>query len=165
MKLASIFGPGDPIPPRYTCDGEDVSPLLRWSDAPAEARSFALIVDDPDAPAGTFVHWVLCDVPGDARALPAEVAKRDTLPGGGTQGLNDFGRVGYSGPCPPAGAPHRYRFTLYALDTRLGLPARPRKPDVVRAMQGHVLAEAALVGRYQRARAAPRARRAAARRS
>lgn len=157
MKLASIFAPGEPIPALHTCDGEDVSPPLRWSDAPAEAKSLVLIVDDPDAPAGTFVHWVLYDLPASASALPERIARLDVVPGGGSQGLNDFARVGYGGPCPPPGRPHRYVFKLYALDTRLGLAPRKRKPDVLQAMRGHVLAEAELVGRYQRAAPARRA--------
>jgi Raf kinase inhibitor-like YbhB/YbcL family protein len=150
MQLTSIFEPGEPIPVRYTCDGENVSPPLRWSEAPADTKSFVLIVDDPDAPAGTFVHWVLYDLPGGSRALPERVEGGDAAEGG-TQGLNDFDRVGYGGPCPPGGRPHRYVFTLYALDARLGLAPRKRKADVLRAMRGHVLAEAALVGRFQRA--------------
>jgi Raf kinase inhibitor-like YbhB/YbcL family protein len=152
MKLTSIFQPGDRIPPRYTCDGEDVSPPLRWSDVPEDAQGFVLIVDDPDAPGETFVHWLLYDVPGQARALPKGVDARDTVPGAGTQGMNDFGRVGYGGPCPPRGRPHLYVFTLYALDGRLGLAARKRKADVLRVMRNHVLAQVELTGRYERGR-------------
>jgi Raf kinase inhibitor-like YbhB/YbcL family protein len=164
VKLTSTFEPGELIPVRHTCDGEDVSPPLRWSEPPADTRSFALIVDDPDAPGGTFVHWLLYDVPAGSRALPEGVEGRD-LAEGGTQGLNGFDRVGYGGPCPPGGPPHRYVFTLYALDARLGLPPRGQKADVLRAMRGHVLAEAELVGRFQRSARPPRARRPATGRS
>jgi Raf kinase inhibitor-like YbhB/YbcL family protein len=154
MKLTSIFEASDAIPARYTCDGEDVSPPLRWSDVPPDTRSFALVVDDPDAPAGTFVHWLLYDVPADVRELSEGIATRDVVPGVGTQGLNDFGRVGYGGPCPPAGRPHRYVFTLYALDSRLDLAPRQRKSQVLRAVRDHVLARTELLGQFERGRAA-----------
>lgn len=160
MNLTSVFEPDGRIPPRCTCDGRDDSPALRWSDVPDNVKSFVLIVDDPDAPGGTFVHWVLYDLPPETRELPEGIPPRESVTGGGTQGLNDFGRAGYGGPCPPAGPPHRYVFTLSALDTRLGLAPRKRAADVRRAMQSHVLVEAQLVGRFQRARTvgAPRAR-------
>jgi Raf kinase inhibitor-like YbhB/YbcL family protein len=155
MNLTSVFEPDGRIPPRCTCDGRDASPALRWSDVPDDdVKSFVLIVDDPDAPGGTFTHWVLYDLPPQARALPEGVPPRESMEGGGVQGLNDFGRIGYGGPCPPAGPAHRYRFTLFALDTRLGLPPRKRAAEVQRAMRNHVLAEAQLVGRFQRARTA-----------
>jgi Raf kinase inhibitor-like YbhB/YbcL family protein len=163
MNLTSVFEADGRIPPRYTCDGEDESPALSWSDVPENVKSFVLIVDDPDAPGGTFVHWVLYDVSARARGLAEGLSPGGSVAGAGTQGLNDFGRLGYGGPCPPPGAPHRYVFTLSALDTRLGLAPRMRAADVRRAMQSHVLAEARLVGRFQRARAAgatrPRRRR------
>jgi Raf kinase inhibitor-like YbhB/YbcL family protein len=158
MRLTSIFLPDDSIPSRYTCDGEDVSPPLHWSNAPEDAKAFVLIVDDPDAPGGTFSHWLLYDVPADARALSEGVAKRDTVPGAGMYGVNDFGGVGYGGPCPPSGRPHRYVFALYALDAKLGLASRKRKADVLRGMRDHVLAQAELVGRYERGRPARPAR-------
>jgi Raf kinase inhibitor-like YbhB/YbcL family protein len=154
MNLTSVFEPAGQIPARFTCDGRDDSPALRWSDVPDGVKSFVLIVDDPDAPGGTFVHWVLYDLPPEARALTEGIPPRGSVAGGGTQGLNDFGRVGYDGPCPPAGPAHRYVFTLSALDTRLGLARGQRAAAVQRAMQGHVRAGAQLVGRFQRARTA-----------
>jgi len=140
------------IPSVHTCDGHDVSPALRWSGAPAGTRSFVLIVDDPDAPdpaapKRTYVHWVLYDVPADASELP-EGATSDTVPRGTREGINDWDRAGYGGPCPPIGR-HRYFFKLYALDTLLGDLGRAKKADVERAMRGHVLEETQLVGTYQ----------------
>ena len=109
MNLTSVFEPDGRIPPRYTCDGRDGSPPLGWSDVPDNVRSFVLIVDDPGAPGGTFVHWVVYDLPPEARGLPEGLPPREATAGGGAQGLNDFGRVGYGGPCPPAGPPHQDR--------------------------------------------------------
>ena len=148
------FREGAAIPGKHTCDGADVSPPLAWSAAPAGTRAFALIVDDPDAPAGTWVHWVLYNLPGTTLGLPENVTKTDQLPnlGGALQGRNDFRRPGYGGPCPPPGPAHRYFFKLYALDTPLGLKAGASKPDVERAMQGHVLATAQFMGTYARAK-------------
>jgi Raf kinase inhibitor-like YbhB/YbcL family protein len=154
MNLTSVFDPDGRIPPRYTCEGRDDSPALRWSDVPSDVKSFVLIVDDPDAPGGTFVHWVLYDLPAETRALPEGIPARESVAGGGRQGLNDFGRVGYGGPCPPAGPSHRYVFTLSALDKQLGLAPRKQAADVRRAMRNHVLAEAQLVARFDRAHAA-----------
>jgi Raf kinase inhibitor-like YbhB/YbcL family protein len=144
------FAPGGEIPVKHTCDGQDLSPPLRWSDPPANAKGFALIVDDPDAPVGTWVHWVLYGLAATARELPEGVPARDTVPGAGAQGMNDFRKVGYGGPCPPRGAAHRYFFKLYSLDTELKLPARKTKADVLKAMEGHVLGQAELMGRYKR---------------
>jgi Raf kinase inhibitor-like YbhB/YbcL family protein len=153
MKLTSpAFADGQPIPGKHTCDGADVSPPLRWSDAPPGTRSFALICDDPDAPVGTWVHWVIYNLAPTTAELPEKVAPTEQLPGGAKQGLNDFRRVGYGGPCPPPGRPHRYFLKLYALDTELALRPRATKADLVRAMGGHILAEAQLMGTYQRAR-------------
>lgn len=140
------------IPAVHTCDGRDISPALVWSGAPAGTRSFVLIVDDPDAPdpaapKRTYVHWVLYDIPGDASGLP-EAADSAALPRGTREGVNDWDRAGYGGPCPPIGR-HRYFFKLSALDTMLGDLRRARKADVERAMQGHVIAHAELVGTYQ----------------
>jgi Raf kinase inhibitor-like YbhB/YbcL family protein len=150
MKVeSSAFSQGQPIPPKHTCDGPDVSPDLRWSDAPAETKSYALIADDPDAPMGTWVHWVLYNVPANSDALPEGLPKQAAA-GGAVQGKNDFGHVGYGGPCPPPGKPHRYLFKLYALDTTLTLRNGATKKDVEAAMQGHILANAELVGTYQR---------------
>jgi Raf kinase inhibitor-like YbhB/YbcL family protein len=148
----TAFATNGPIPARYTCDGEDRSPPLTWSDAPAGAAAFALIMDDPDAPRGVFTHWVLYNLPGDARELPEGVPGVERLPSGALQGMNDFGRVGYGGPCPPPGPAHRYRFTLYALDTALNLGPRATKQAMLDAMRGHVLAEGRLIGTYQRQR-------------
>lgn len=144
------FSPGGEIPVRHTCDGPDLSPPLRWTAPPANTKGFALIVDDPDAPAGTWVHWVLYGLPPTLRELPEGVPARDTVPGLGTQGVNDFRKVGYGGPCPPRGPAHRYVFKLYALDAELALPARKGKAEVVKAMEGHILAQAELMGRYKR---------------
>ena len=130
----------------------DVSPPLNWSEAPAGTRSFALICEDPDAPAGTWVHWVIYHLPVTAIELPEMVTPTAELPDGARQGLNDFRRVGYGGPCPPPGRPHRYFFKLYALDNEPDLKPRATKADLLRAMQGHILGQAQLVGTYQRGR-------------
>lgn len=147
---SSSFAPGGDIPKKHTCDAADVSPQLAWSGAPAGTRSFALIVDDPDAPVGTWVHWVYYDLPGTATGLAENVSKVDEPPTGGRQGRNDFRKVGYGGPCPPPGKPHRYFFKLYALDRTLDLKAGASKKDVEQAMKGHILAQAELVGKYGR---------------
>ena len=150
LKTA-VFKAGGDVPARYTCDGSDVSPALAWSDAPAGTRSFALIMDDPDAPAGTWVHWLLYDLPATAQDLAEGVPARIELPSGARQGRNDFRRVGYGGPCPPRGPAHRYFFRLYALDTKLNLRGGAARSDLDGAMRGHVLAEAELMARYSRA--------------
>lgn len=148
---STAFSDKGMIPARYTCDGEDVSPALSWSDPPAGTRSFALISDDPDAPAGTWVHWVLYNIPGERRSLTEALPKEKKFPDGMIQGTTDFRRVGYGGPCPPGGT-HRYFFKLYALDTVLALSPGVTKQDLLKAMEGHQLAEATLMGRYQRRR-------------
>lgn len=144
------FQEGDRIPTKYTCQGQDVSPLLAWSEPPVGTQSFALIVDDPDAPGGVFTHWVLFNIPSDSRELPEAIPAQAQLPSGALQGKNDFGRIGYGGPCPPPGAPHRYRFTIYALDQPLDLKAGVSKKPVLDAMQGHITAQGQLTGTYQR---------------
>lgn len=147
MRVSSpAFAEGATIPRRHTCEGEDRAPELNWSGAPPETRSFVLIMDDPDAPRGTFTHWVLFDLPASLSGLP------EGRPGVGVEGSNDFGRVGYGGPCPPSGhGPHRYFFRLYALDREsLGLPRGASRREVEAAMRGHVLAEGQLMGRYER---------------
>jgi Raf kinase inhibitor-like YbhB/YbcL family protein len=144
------FQEGGKIPTKYTCEGQDVSPALTWGEPPAEVRSFALIVDDPDAPGGVFTHWVLFNLPADSRELPEAVPTQAQLPNGSLQGKNDFGRTGYGGPCPPPGRPHRYQFALYALDQPLDLKAGSSKKQVIGAMQGHILAQGQLTGTYQR---------------
>ncbi len=138
------------IPNKHTCEGADVSPALSWSAPPAGTRTFSLIMDDPDAPAGTWVHWVLFDLPAQTRALPEGVPKTNELEDGSRQGRNDFSRPGYGGPCPPRGAAHRYFFKLYALDAVLSLSPGASKADLEKAMKGHILAEAQLMGRYKR---------------
>jgi Raf kinase inhibitor-like YbhB/YbcL family protein len=153
MKLTSTaFAEGRPIPALHTGDGADGSPPLTWSGVPPGTKSLALICDDPDAPVGNWVHWVIYGLPSASAGLPENTAKTETLPDGAKQGLNDFRRIGYGGPCPPPGRPHRYYFKLYALDAELALKPRAAKPDLLRAMAGHILAEAQLMGTYQRAR-------------
>ena len=147
---SSAFENGGNIPKKFTCDGPDVSPALAWSDPPASTQSLVLIADDPDAPMGTWVHWVVYDMPATARELPEGLARTAVLPVGGLQGVNDFRRSGYGGPCPPPGRPHRYSFRLYALDRKLGLKAGAVKRDVEAAMKGNILAQAELMGRYGR---------------
>lgn len=147
---SSAFASGATIPSQYTCTGADVSPPLRWDTPPAGTRSLALIADDPDAPAGTWVHWVLFDLPGDTRALEAGVEKQLELENGARQGRNDFGKIGYGGPCPPPGKPHHYFFKLYALDAKLALKSGSTKAAVEKAMQGHILAQGELLGRFGR---------------
>jgi Raf kinase inhibitor-like YbhB/YbcL family protein len=152
MKLTSnAFSDGQRIPKDCSCEGKNSSPALSWTEVPEGVRSFALIVDDPDAPMGTFVHWVLYDLPANARALPAGVAQGASAPAGAKQGKNSYGRLGYDGPCPPSGPYHRYYFTLYALDGPLGLKAGAKKEEVERAMSGRVIASAVVRGRYKKA--------------
>ena len=150
MELKSkAFEPGGMIPAKYTCDGEDISPPLQWSDPPAGTKSLALISDDPDAPVGTWVHWVVWNIPPSARSLDEKLPKKESLPDGTRQGTTDFRRIGYGGPCPPSGT-HRYFLKLYALDTTLNLPGSTTKKDLEREMQGHILGQAELVGKYRR---------------
>ena len=142
------FAPGAAIPVRHTCDGEDLSPPLVWHGAPPGTKAFALVVDDPDAPSGTFTHWLLCDVPASRAGLPEGVATGQI----GVAGTNGFSRLGYGGPCPPRGhGPHRYRFRLHALSAPLGLTAGCSRAEVDAALDGATLASAELVGRYERA--------------
>jgi Raf kinase inhibitor-like YbhB/YbcL family protein len=151
MKLMSqAIHPGQPIPAIHSCDGEDRSPALVWDDVPTSTRSLALVVDDPDAPRGTYVHWVLFNLPADAIELAAGVPRVPELPSGARQGINDSGDVGYRGPCPPRGGPHRYFFRLYALDCALNLPPGVNRSDLEAGMAGHILAEGTLMGIYQR---------------
>jgi Raf kinase inhibitor-like YbhB/YbcL family protein len=150
---SSAFAPHGEIPTLYTCEGKDTSPALAWSGAPAGTKSLALVVDDPDAPdprapKTTWVHWVLYDLPPTATGLPEGVAAKD-LPAGTREGINDWKRTGYGGPCPPIGR-HRYFFKLYALDTALPDLKRPQKAQLMKATEGHVLAHAELVGTYQK---------------
>jgi len=150
FRLTSpAFENGKNVPNEFTCDGTDCSPPLIWTDPPPETETFALIVDDPDAPSGTWVHWVLYNLPATDRGLSEGAGKDCKLPNGARQGRNDFGELGYNGPCPPPGAPHRYFFKVYALDCKLKLKLGVTKGELERAMKRHVLAKAELVGRFQ----------------
>ncbi len=150
IELTSkAFAPEEMIPRRHTCDGEDVSPPLAWRRLPPGTKSLALIVDDPDAPARTWVHWIVYNLPAASSGLPEGVPPDKTVAGDGRQGRNDFGRIGYGGPCPPGGV-HRYYFKLYALDTELDLPPGASKAELLQSMAGHVLGEGQLMGRYRR---------------
>ena len=146
---ATPFQNGGEIPKKFTCDGSDVSPELVWTDPPAGTHNFAVIVDDPDAPAGTWVHWVLYDLPANALRLAEGIAKKDRLQNGACQGRNDFGKLGYNGPCPPRGSEHRYFFKLYALDAKTNLKPGASKRDLEHAMKGHILAQSEFVGKFQ----------------
>jgi Raf kinase inhibitor-like YbhB/YbcL family protein len=147
--VSTAFEPGEAIPVNYTCDGEDISPPLQWDEPPEGTVSFALIADDPDAPVGTWVHWVLYELPVDSRALPEAVPPDAVLPTGGRHGENSWKRLGYGGPCPPSGT-HRYFFKLYALDSALDLDQGARAEQVRQAMEGHILAEGELMGTFSR---------------
>ena len=149
---SSYRATGQTIPTKYTCEGADISPPLQWSGVPAGVKGLALICDDPDVSVGTWVHWILYDLPITAPDLAENVPALERLPSGAKQGVNDFKRVGCGGPCPPPGKPHRYCFKLYALDAALLLKPRATKQGLLRAMDGHILAEARLGGTYQRKR-------------
>jgi hypothetical protein len=147
---SAAFDAGSAIPTEYTCEGSDLSPALSWSKGPEGTAAWALIVDDPDAPGQTWVHWVFYNLPPDTLGLPRGVAT-DSTAQGGLQGTTDFKRVGYGGPCPPPGhGPHHYHFKLYALDRKLELPPGATKPQVEAAMEGHILAHGELIGTYER---------------
>jgi hypothetical protein len=150
MKLSSpAVLEGALIPVQYTCAGDDFSPPLTWSDIPPGAKTLALIIDDPDAPVGTWMHWVVFNLPVSAAGLPQGIKDEKQLAGGGTQGTNSWRRIGYGGPCPPSGT-HRYFFKLYALDTTLSLGNNITAKDLQGAMKGHILAEAQFMGRFKR---------------
>jgi Raf kinase inhibitor-like YbhB/YbcL family protein len=146
----TAFAAGAEIPEQYTCKGQDISPPLQWSGAPAKTGSFVVIMDDPDAPAGVWVHWVMWNLPRSAHALAEGVAKQDQMDDGSRQGNNSFQRIGYNGPCPPPGHTHRYFFRLYALDEKLVLTPPVSRTDVDAAMRGHVLAETEYMGTFHR---------------
>ena len=145
----TAFAEGGTIPKKHTCDGSDVSPELTWANAPAGTQSLALIADDPDAPAGTWTHWIIWNIPLEAK-LPEGAPKVESLSDGTRQGKNDFGRIGYGGPCPPPGKAHRYFFRLYALKAKLDVKAGASRNELERAMQGRVLSQVELMGRYER---------------
>ena len=147
---STAFGNGGEIPRRYTCDAADLSPALTWSGTPAETQSLALIADDPDAPVGTWTHWLIWNIPAKATLLPEDTPKIELLDNGARQGRNDFQRIGYGGPCPPPGKAHRYFFKLYALDARLDLKPGAGKGELERAIKPHILAETQWMGTYKR---------------
>jgi Raf kinase inhibitor-like YbhB/YbcL family protein len=150
---SSAFAPNATVPAPYVCTdagGTDKSPPLTWSGVPIGAKTLALVVRDPDAPSGSFVHWVVYNLPGNSAKLDADVPRTDTIAEGGDQGVNGFGDIGYHGPCPPPGKPHHYHFHLYALDTKLELKPGATADDVEQAAKGHALAEADLVGIFER---------------
>jgi Raf kinase inhibitor-like YbhB/YbcL family protein len=150
MELrSSAFFIGNSIPFKYTCDGDNISPPLQWEDPPNETQSFALILEDPDAPHPDFTHWVLFNIPANCRELPEAIEGEETLPEGSVEGKNDFGQFGFAGPCPPEGT-HRYFFKLFALDQLLDLEAGASKQEALQAMENHVLDKAELMGRYTR---------------
>jgi Raf kinase inhibitor-like YbhB/YbcL family protein len=155
MKMAlelksGAFGAGEEIPKKYTGEGDDISPPLSWTDAPENTRSLALICDDPDAPVGVFVHWVMYDMPAEEKKLDEGVPREEALPNGAKQGTNDFGRLGYGGPHPPPGKAHRYFFKLYCLDRKLDAGAGIAKAKLLDLMQGHIIEQAELIGIYKR---------------
>ena len=151
MNLSSpSFKNGGDIDKKFTCDGADVSPELVWSDAPAGTKTFALLVDDPDAPVGNWNHWTIWNVPASAQHLSEGTPKEARLSDGSQQGLNDFHEPGYNGPCPPQGKRHRYYFKLFALDTKLELKPTAAKKELEAAIKGHILAQAEWMGRYRR---------------
>ncbi len=147
---AEAFSNGGNIPDEYTCKGQDVSPALSWKGIPAGTKSWALIMDDPDALGRAFVHWMLFNIPAGTQQLPKGVPENETLGDGSRQGMTDSGTPGYGGPCPPPGKPHRYYFRIYALDTKLDLPARATRNQLENAMKGHILASGELMGKYRR---------------
>ncbi len=147
---SSAFGNNEFIPKKYSCQGEDVSPELSWEGIPAGTQSFALICDDPDAPMGTWVHWVIFNIAAGKSSLPEAVATEEVVEEGARQGKSDFGTIGYGGPCPPPGRPHRYFFKLYCLDASLDLHSGIRKKELLQAMRGHIVEEAQLIGLYKR---------------
>lgn len=147
---SSSFSNGSAIEKKFTCDGADLSPQLSWTEPPAGTKSLTLLTDDPDAPVGNWNHWSMWNIPPNGHSLAEGVSKEARLPDGSQQGMNDFRKTGYNGPCPPAGKPHRYYFKLFALDTKLDLKSVAGKKELEAAMQGHILAKAEWMGRYGR---------------
>jgi len=151
MEITSpAFAPNGEIPAAHTCEGADRAPALTFANVPPGAKSLALIVDDPDAPAGTWVHWVMWNIPAATHLLPENVPKSGQLNSGAIQGRNDFGKTGYNGPCPPPGKTHRYYFRLYALDVKLTLQPGVTRQEVDAAMKGHIIGKAEHMGTYRR---------------
>ena len=146
---STAFSNGGMIPSQYTCDGANISPPLQWSGLPAGTKTVALIVDDPDAPAKTWVHWVIYDLPANTTQLPENIKPQEKLAGGAKQGTNDFKKIGYGGPCPPSGT-HRYFFKLYAVDIETSLNPGATKDELLKTMESHVLAQGELIGKYKR---------------
>ena len=144
------FEEGQAIPDNYTCEGQNISPPIYWSQVPAGTESLALILEDPNAPSGTFTHWVIFNIPADSTSLPEAVPTQETLASGAVQGNNSFSKVGYGGPCPPSGSPHHYRFTVYALDKVLNLKPGASKDQLLDVMVGNILGQGQLIGTYQR---------------
>jgi Raf kinase inhibitor-like YbhB/YbcL family protein len=150
MTISSAaFADGQAVPDKYTCHGQDISPPLQWSGAPAQTKSIALTVEDPDAPSGTFTHWVIFDMPATTSGLSENVSKTATLPDGSEQGKNSFGNTGYNGPCPPGGKTHHYIFKVYALDAPVTLDSGSSREELLNAINRHVLAQGQLTGTYQ----------------
>ncbi|MHC4264873.1 MAG: YbhB/YbcL family Raf kinase inhibitor-like protein [Planctomycetota bacterium] len=147
--ISSAFEEGGMMPSKYTCDGQDISPPLQWDGVPDGTKSIALISDDPDAPMGTWIHWVLYNLPADTRQLEEDITSDEVLPNGAKQGTTDFGGIGYGGPCPPSGT-HRYFFKVYALDTQVEPAPGATKEQLLTAMEGHILAQGQLMGKYKR---------------
>lgn len=147
---SSAFETTGQIPARYTCEGEDISPPLKWNFVPSDAQSLVLICDDPDAPSGTFSHWVLYDIPADVEELPPSVPPEPSLEWGAQQGRNDFGNIGYGGPCPPHGSTHEYYFRLYALNEELDLPPGATREQVLDRIQDSIVEKTEITGQYNR---------------
>jgi len=148
--LSTAFAMGSAIPAEYTCSGADISPPLSWSEVPEATQSIAIICHDPDAPVGDWSHWVIWNLSPQLSELPQRVPPKADVPGGAVQGINDFGRHGYGGPCPPPGKPHRYFFKVFALDSKLELDSSSEKEALLKAMKGHILAQGELMGTFQR---------------
>jgi Raf kinase inhibitor-like YbhB/YbcL family protein len=148
--LSAAFLMNAAIPAKYTCNGQNISPPLSWSAVPTNTQTVAVLCDDPDAPVGDWVHWVIFNIPATTNVLPEAVPAKPQLPSGAIQGMNDFGNIGYDGPCPPPGKPHRYFFKVFALDTKLILTPKATKRDLLKAMKGHILAKGELIGTFTR---------------